>query len=226
MTTAFDASLVAGLDEPVRRYFVHAIREGAPLSPAVRLTMAGRIRVGTWLPFTAVEELDGRSFAWSARVRFGRLTILRADDRLAAGNGSMSVRLGGRLALFRATGPDVARSAAARAAVESLWSPCALLPRRGVEWRAAADDHIVAAWQVPPERPEVHFRIDERGAVRSAWVARWRNGRYVPCGASVSGERRFGDLVVPSVLTVAWEFGTPAAAPFFTAELRALGPAA
>jgi hypothetical protein len=220
----FDPAMVAGLDEPVRRYFRHAIRIGAPLAADVRLTMAGRIKIGAWLPYTAVEELDGRSFSWSARVALGPLTVLSAHDRFADGAGAMEVRLGGRLPLLRSAGPDTARSAAARAAVEGFWSPCALLPQRGVDWRAAADDHIVATWAVPPERPEVHLTIDPAGAVRSAWVSRWRRRAYVPCGATVAAERRLGELVVPSRMTVAWEFGTAAAVPFFTAELRTLEP--
>jgi hypothetical protein len=44
--TRFTASLLAGLDDPVRRYLGHAIADGAELSAGVRLTMTGRIKVG------------------------------------------------------------------------------------------------------------------------------------------------------------------------------------
>jgi hypothetical protein len=77
----FDPALLAGVDEPVRRYFAHAIREGARLSTAMHLTMAGRIKVGAWLPFTARQEIDGRSFVWRARVGAGPLTLLQVTDR-------------------------------------------------------------------------------------------------------------------------------------------------
>jgi len=40
----FDPALLAGLDEPLRRYFRHAIRDGAPLPDGVRVTMRGRTR--------------------------------------------------------------------------------------------------------------------------------------------------------------------------------------
>jgi hypothetical protein len=43
------ASLAAALDEPVRRYFTHAIRDDAPLAAGIRLTMAGRIKIGRGL---------------------------------------------------------------------------------------------------------------------------------------------------------------------------------
>jgi hypothetical protein len=223
----FAAASIADLDEPVRRYLTHAIREGAPSTAAVTLEMAGRVKVGAWLPFTAREECDGRSFRWRARVGWGRLAPLLVVDRYVAGAGATEGRLFERARLFHAAGEDTTRSAAGRAALEAIWAPAALLPHTGVAWRAESDTHIVAAWDVPPERPEVHLRIDGEGAVHSASALRWGNAGqkafgYIPCGCDVRAERRFGDLVVPSAVTVGWWFGTPRHAPFFTAEIRSL----
>jgi hypothetical protein len=217
----------AGLDEPVRRYFDHALPDGPPPAPGTRLTMRGRIKVGRWLRFTATWDGDGRSFAWRARAAGG---LLRVVDRYAGGEGAMDVRLLGRVALVHAADEDTTRSAAGRAAIEAAhWCPAALLPERGVTWRAEADDLIVASWDVPPERPEVRLRIDERGAIRSGVVDRWDNGDhglhgYIPCGGDVLEERRFGPLVLASRLTVGWWYGTPRYAPFFEAEILAAEP--
>src|SRR4051795_640151 len=164
--TRFDAELVAGLDEPVRRYFTHAIAHRAPLT-GVHFAMSGRIKAGVWLPFSAEEKCDGRSFEWRARVCVGPLTLLRVVDRFAGGEGSTEGRLFGRLQTMHADGEDTTRSAAGRAALEAVFAPATLLPQRGVSWRAEAADHIVASWDVPPERPEVHLRIDGLGGVRS-----------------------------------------------------------
>ena len=79
---------LAGVDEPVRRYFSHAISDGAPLPNGVRMAMSGRIKVGLWLPFTAEQTVDGRSFTWRARVGPGPLTPLRVVDRYADAAGS------------------------------------------------------------------------------------------------------------------------------------------
>jgi hypothetical protein len=188
--------------------------------------MTGRIRVGAWLPFRAEERCDGRSFVWRARV--GPLEVV---DRFCAGAGSTRGRLLGRLPLFAADDPDTARSAAGRAALEAIWAPASLLPQHGVTWRTEADELIVAGWDVPPERPEVHMRIRPDGSLVSAWALRWGNPdrmgfRYVPCGCEVHAERRFGALVVPSRITVGWHFATPDYRPFFAAEVRKLSPAA
>ena len=81
----FTPSLLAGLDEPVRRYLSHAGRDGAELGAGVQHdddgTHQGR-------PVAAVprahQECDGRSFAWRARVGVGPLA---ARSRFAEGVG-------------------------------------------------------------------------------------------------------------------------------------------
>ena len=225
----FDRSLIRDLDEPVQRFFAHAIRDGAELTDGARLTMTGRIRVGTWLPFTADQTLDGRSFEWHARVGWGPLTPLHVVDRYADGRGATAGRLLDRVTLFHADDLDTTRSAATRAALESVaFAPASVLPTRGVTWRAEADDRIVGRFDLPPERPEVHARIDEHGALVTVSALRWGNpgGRafeYVPCGCEVHAERRFGDRLLPSSLTVGWWFGTARYAPFFKARIGQAG---
>ena len=209
----------------MRRFFTHAIAEGSPLARGVRLTMAGRIKVGVWLPFTAEQTVDGHSFAWRARVGWGPLTPLRVLDRYADGAGSTEGRLLGRVTIFYADDPDTARSAAGRAALESVvFAPATVLPGRGVTWRAEGEDSIVALFDLPPEHPEVRARIDGRGALESVSALRWGNpGRqpfdYISCGCEVHAERRFGDVLIPSSVSVGWWFGTARYAPFFKARI-------
>jgi hypothetical protein len=221
--------MLEGLDEPVRRYFGHAIRDGAELAAGVRLAMSGRIKVGVWLPFTARQACDGRSFAWHARVGLGRVTVLTVLDRFTDRVGTTDGRLFGRRRVFHAAGEDTTRSAAGRAALEAVFAPMSLLPQRGVRWRAEDDEIIVGRWDVGPERPELRVRVADDGAVRSLSALRWGNvGQsrfgYIPCGCEVRSERRFGDVVVPSAITVGWWFGTPRYAPFFKADVLELAP--
>jgi hypothetical protein len=221
----FDRSLIRDLAEPVQRFFIHAIRDGAVLRRGVRVRMTGRIKVGTWLPFTAEETADGRSFVWRARVGWGPVTPLHVVDRYADGAGATEARLLGGLTLFRADDLNTTRSAATRAALENVvLSPPSVLPSRGVTWRADTDDLIVGRFDLSPEHPEVSVRIDEGGAVVTVSALRWGNAgaptsQYIPCGCEVHAERRFGDLLVPSSLTVGWWFDTPRYAPFFKAHI-------
>jgi hypothetical protein len=217
------------LEEPVRRYFAHALGADARRARGVRLEMKGRIKVGTWLAFSALQESDGRSFVWRARVGARRTTLFTVVDRFAAGVGTTEGRLFGRRRVLHAEGPDTSRSAAGRAALEAVFAPMSLLPSRGVTWRAEDATLIVARVDVPPERPELRLAIDRDGALRSASALRWGNvGQrrfgYIPCGCRVRAERRFGDVVVPSSVEVGWWFGTPRYEPFFEADVLALAP--
>ena len=135
------------------------------------------------------------------------------------------------MTLFHAEDVNTARSAATRAAIESVvFAPPSVLPGRGVTWRADTDDIILARFALPPERPEVRLRVDEHGAIRTVSALRWGNAgektfQYIPFGGDVQAERRFGDLVLPSTLSVGWWFDTPRYAPFFRAEINAVTPA-
>ena len=209
----FTSDMLAGVDEPVRRYFSHAINDGAPLPQGVRMAMRGRIKVGLWLPFTAEQTVDGRSFMWRARVGRGSLTPLRVTDRYADAAGSTEGRVLGRVTVFHAHDGNTARSAATRAAIESV----------------VGENVIVARFDLPPECPEVRVHIDERGAIRTVSALRWGNAgegtfQYIPFGGEVHDERRFGDFVAPSALSVGWWFDTPRYAPFFRADITALTP--
>jgi hypothetical protein len=220
----FDPDALAALDEPVRRYLTHAIRAGAELPAGLRLTMTGRIKAGRWLAFSAKQEFHGHAFTWRARAGWGPLKPLRVTDAYRDGAGSTMGTLLGCIPFLRADDQHTARSAAGRAAAESIWVPQTLLPGRGVAWRAESERDLVARLVVPPEQPEVRFRIDATGALAGVRLLRWNGAGYVPFGGDVHAERRFGDLVLPSRVTVGWGYGTPAYAPFFEATILAAEP--
>jgi hypothetical protein len=226
---AFDPGCLKGLDQPVRRYFEHALAPGAPLARGMQLDMTGRIDVGLWMPFQGRWEGDGRSFRWSVTSGPFGLRVLRVVDRFEDRHGSMDIRLRPGLKLLHAADEDTARSAAGRAAAEAIWAPMSLLPERGVTWLAESDEVIVATWDVPPERPRLCLRIDADGAVRTASLMRWDNGQhglhgYIPCGGDVLEHRRFGHVTIPSRISVGWWYGTPRYKPFFEATITAAAP--
>jgi hypothetical protein len=225
----FDPDCLAGLDEPVRRYFEHALGARGPVAAGVRLTMSGRIDVGRWLDFTAEQEFRGHAFEWRARAGWGRFKPLRVVDAYAGGGGSTEGKIFGRVRFMHAHDANTARAAAGRAAAEAIWVPGALLPGPTVSWRAASHELIVARVHVPPETPEVALRISETGAVRSISLRRWgdvgqKGFGYIPFGGDVHAERRFGDAVLPSRVTVGWWYGTPRYKPFFEATILSAEP--
>ena len=219
----FDASALSGCDEPVRRYFTHAIAHGAPLEAGMSLQMTGRIKIGLWMPFTAQQDCDGSSFIWRAQVP-RHMPLLTVTDSYDDGRASIDGRLLGAFRLFHSNDVNIVRSAAGRAAVEGVLEPVGLLPSPTHIWHAKSENEIAVELVLAPERPTVHMSIDDDGSVLSVNLRRWGDAGgktfgYVPFGGDVLAERRFGEFVLPSQLRVGWYHRTERFTPFFEAEI-------
>jgi hypothetical protein len=208
----FEPQELDGLPGPVARYFAAAIAPGTPLARAVRLSIRGHIKIGRWLPFSSTEVLDPhRGFVWRARVA-GRLIV--GSDRYVHGSAEMRWRLLGLVPLIHAEGPDLARSAVARAGAEGIWLPTAMLPRYGVGWSAEDDDAVTARVEVNGTPVELHHRLDANGRIRSTVFNRWgdpdRSGTWGwhRCGGDVTGYGTFAGLTIPTAGRLGWHYGT------------------
>ncbi len=203
---------LTGLPEPVARYFGASIAPGTPLARAARLRIRGHIRIGRWLPFTSTEVLDPhRGFVWRARVA-GRLIV--GFDSYVDRTAEMQWKLLGLLRIVHAEGPDLARSAAARAGGEGMWLPTAMLPRYGVTWDADGDDAVTARFAVDDTPMEVRYTLDRDGRVRSGVFDRWgdpnRSGTWGwhRCGGDVTAYGSFAGLTIPTAGRLGWHYGT------------------
>jgi hypothetical protein len=97
----FDVAALRDLDEPVRRYFLHALTDGAPLARGARLRLRGHIKVGAWLRFDSVWEGDGRSFSWQATYGPPRLPLLPCTTSSPMASGSWTSGCACRCGAFR-----------------------------------------------------------------------------------------------------------------------------
>lgn len=89
----FDVGLVEGLDEPVRRYFQHALAPRAPLAPGMRVEMAWRVDVSLWMPFRDAGRETGAACAGAFTSGPLGLRVLRVVDQFADRRGRMDIRL-------------------------------------------------------------------------------------------------------------------------------------
>ena len=126
----------------------------------------------------------------------------------------MDWRLLGLIPVAHAQGPDVSRSAAARAAAEAVWVPTTLLPRFGVAWTATDEHQITASYALDGTDLEVRYTLDGRARVRSVAFDRWgdpdSSGKWglYPAGLEVTGTSTFQGLTIPSAGSFGWFFGT------------------
>ncbi|MCB0221494.1 MAG: hypothetical protein KDH09_17485 [Chrysiogenetes bacterium] len=224
----FSHESLAQHPEPVRRFLTHAIADGARLAGSVDFQMQGEILLnprGKWQEFTAREVIAGHhGFVWDAQVKAGILSV-RGVDAYLEGEGRMRVWVARLFQIIDATSEDISRSTLGRLAAELAWAPAVLYAMEGVSWSAPSDEEVVARFGIENEDIELHLKIDEKGALTELWLDRWsinidpEGPKYLPFGASVSGEASFGGYTIASVMEGGWNFGNESYAPFIRLTL-------
>ncbi|HEX8480979.1 MAG TPA: DUF6544 family protein [Allosphingosinicella sp.] len=227
----FDPASVEDLPEIARRYFNHAIAAGAPLASVVELRMQGTFLVGE-KGSQQVYDMKARqilrpptSFVWIPQMKSGLMRI-SGSDALVDGVGWSRFWLLGLVPVANVRGgTDLARSAAFRSAMESIWVPSSLLPANGVVWEQTGPDGARVRLQRLDPEIVLDLTLASDGAVRKIVGQRWSNAnpegvfKLQPFGGSVTAERRFGGYTIPSGVEVGNHFGTDDYLPFFRAEI-------
>jgi len=194
------------------RYCRHSL--AAPAIPAytVRLKMHGEIKLKGWYPFTAEQVICwNRGMIWQASVRCFGISISGSDSYVNE-QGASVWKVLGLIPVANVSGPDVTRSAAGRANIESIWLPSALCSDE-VTWTSEGS-YQVLRFTAYNEAAEMQCAFADSGALKSVMMPRWGNPgspeyRYESFGAYVEEEKTFGGYTIPSRVRVGWYFGTP-----------------
>ena len=203
----FASGLTGSLPPPAQRYLGAVIAEGTPLAAAAQLEMRGRIKIGRWLPFRARQLLaPSLGTVWMATVA----GVIRGSDRYVGGDGAMAWKLFGLVPVMRADGADVSRSAAERAAAESIWVPTAVAGDPTASWSAAGESAVDVAFSVEDHRVGLRHTIDADGRLQHSQIARWgdpdNTGAWAqhPFGVEAPDHRTFGGVTIPCAGSVSW----------------------
>ena len=225
----FTQDMVAGLDEPVQRYFLHAIEPGTPLAASVELEMNGGFRQqpnADWLPMQASQIVStSAGFVWKANIGKSLMKFSGADY-YAQNKGRVKFSLWGLIPLVDARDRDVDRSSVGRLCIEYIWLPSALLPQNGVTWQTVSDNVIQANFKVDDEPITLTLNIDDDGKLLNVSLPRWsdatedQNWQYIPFGGKIQAEQTFSGYTIPTQMNVGYWFGTKRYWAFFQAAIE------
>jgi hypothetical protein len=213
----FTEDMVAGLPEPARRYFLHAIRPGTPLATRVRFSYTGEIKVNEamgWMPLSVNQILvKGHGFVWKAKVTKGPM-VLTGADHYFHGDGRMRIALYGLVPVVNATGPDLSRSALARLLMEGALLPTSVLPAPNVRIEGVDESRFTATVDLHGQSTPLTFNVDEEGRLKDLTLPRWgnltpdRSFRYIPYGIVAEEERTVDGYTIPAKIRAGWWYGT------------------
>ncbi len=225
----FTKDMIADLDEPVQRYFLHAIEPGTVLTSYVELEMCGSLRRkpdADWLPMQASQIVaTSGGFVWKARIGKG-LEKFSGADYYAHNQGRVKFSLWGLIPVVDAHNEDINRSSVGRLCIEYVWLPSALLPQNSVAWQAISDNTIQANFKIDNEPIALTLNIDGNGKLLNLSLPRWgeetddKSWQYLPFGGEVQAEKTFDGYTIPTEMNAGWWFDTDKYSAFFQATIN------
>lgn len=231
----FRSSMVDGLPDPARRFFLYTIGEGAPLRVVSEVAMRGEIGFGDKAEprYTSMRGhqiiAPPRGFVWKLDAGSGLMRISGSDgfDRL---NSWTSFWLMNIVPIVRVGGErNHARSAFGRVVAEAVFFvPAALLPHNGVIWEGVSADTALATVSFQGLKQTVDVSVDEAGRPHRILLPRWSNAnpekeyRIQPFGGTFSDFKRFDGYMLPTRIEGGNFIGTSDYFPFYKARIESV----
>ena len=231
----FHSSMVDGLPDPARRYFLFTIAPGTRLSRVAEIEMTGSINLGgkrkpNTLAMKARQIIAApHGLVWKLEARRGLMRVSGSDG---AGDGASWTRfwLFGLLPVVRAGGnTDHLKSAFGRVVAESVFfAPAALLPGENVRWKPVDEQTARAVVEHAGMEQEVEITVNEKGQPVKVTIERWSDAnpekafRHQPFGGFVDTFRAFDGYTLPTRIEGGNHIGTDEYFPFYQASVTRL----
>lgn len=197
----------------VQRYLRYTGTLGRDRARVMRIQQRGSLRLAPragWRSFTAEQyySTDPVAFVWSARVKLGPFTLLRAMDSYRRGKGRMVGKLMSTIPVVEGRGKEMDQGSLLRFLNEMMWFPSVYLSDairwEGIDDRTARatikDGHIEAT-------ATIHF--DEEGKLVDFEAPRYRSTdtgfEMTPWSTPISGYRTFDGMRLPGEGPGVWK---------------------
>ncbi|GAB4201297.1 MAG: hypothetical protein OHK0022_23200 [Roseiflexaceae bacterium] len=215
----FSEAMVADLPPLVQRYFLHALKPGAPLPVSVQLKNAAQYTLkpgATASPFREqriITPYHGgiwKTSAYTNRMQVYENAYYQDGEAEEGGQAYWLVPLRYKMN----SAPDLAKLFRCRLIAESVFVPAALLPQHGVVWEQLDEQHARASLTVDGVTLPLTLQIDPDGRLREVRFDFWNcKGtpvwRDIPSGLIVHAEQTYGDYTIPSDYSLTLWYKTP-----------------
>ncbi len=225
----FSLEEIETLPAPARRWLAHAIAEGTPLATSTVLELEGRMRLAPddpWSPLTARHVIAaGRGYLWRATIE-AEAAELDGAETWKDGVGEIRFWVRGFVPSHQ-QGEELDRGLADRLALDSVFTPAALLPRFGARFEPVDESRVRVTREVGGAPRTIELEVAANGEILSVATTRFgtrtddRRPAAIPFGFDVGEERTFGGYTIPAHVRYAWWYGTDRAEPFLEITITA-----
>lgn len=169
-TKIFSFSDLAGLPEPVQRYFKYAIRDGQEYIKFVRLKQIGEFRMKEnqpWMPIKAEQYFttEDPAFIWWVKLTMAPFIWIEGRDMYYQGRGNILIKILSTITVADATGSEMDISSLIRFLSEAPWFPTALLPSDYIEWKEIDSNSAQAVIKDNGYTALAIFTFNEQGEI-------------------------------------------------------------
>lgn len=208
---------LAGLPQPVQRFFQTVLTPQQPLVADVTLQQQGQINLSpkqdAWKGFSARQDVVMHSprFIWQAKVSMAPGINAYVIDSYNQGRGWLQAKVMGLITVAEEEGNgDIAEGELMRFLAESPWYPTRLLPSQGVQWQEIDDTSAEARLEVAGQEVALTFSFNDQGLIETVRAeSRYRqslNGEaiYAPWVGHFSDYHNVEGMLLPHRAEVGW----------------------
>jgi hypothetical protein len=211
----YDSKEIAGLPEPVQRFFKTVLKEGQAIVAKVEFLQKGQFnmneKLDKWNKFTATQLVVTHrlGFDWDARIQIAPLLNAFVHDTYLLGSGNLHASLMGLFTLANMhDAPELNQGELLRFFAEAAWYPTSLLPSQGVSWEAINDNSALATLTDGETTASVVFQFNAEGVIASMRAEE----RYRDKANAMPWSGRFGEyslqggMLIPLYGEIGWEY--------------------
>jgi hypothetical protein len=202
----FTATQLAGLPEPVQKYFRHVLKEGQPYISDVHMVHNGFFKTDLkkdWITISGEEYFTANKpgFVWK-----GKTTAFTARDMFIKGRGRLVVSLFSLFTIQNQTGERYDKGELMRWLGESVCFPTNLLPSQNLRWSPIDDNSAKLEFDYGNLSVSFTVIFDAQHQIAELRALRHMgDGPRQPWVTKVSHYQSWNGVLIPTVLEAGWE---------------------
>lgn len=196
---------LAGLPEPVEKYFKHVLKKGQPYISYARLKHDGQFKTGfkrDWVNINGEQyfTMQQPGFIWK-----GKTSLFTALDGYIAGEGRLVVKLFSLFKIADGKGLSYNEGELLRWLAESVWFPTNLLPSAKLNWVPINSLSAILNYKCNNLCLTFIVRFNDAGEIEEMETTRYMDkNKSAPWICRMSAYKEVSNFIVPTKVEAVW----------------------